>query len=696
MGEVDQRQPPHDGTAEQAVLGGMLLSKDAIADVIERLRGNDFYRPAHQHIFTTIIEMYAEGEPVDAVTVAAELDRRHLLDRIGGAPHLHTLISMVPTAANAGYYADIVAEKAQLRRLVEAGTRIVRYGYAGAEGAEVDDVVSRAQAEIYDITAGRNTEDYAPLEDLLAATMEELDALHNNSGPTHGVPTGITDLDDLTQGLHPGQMIIIAARPGVGKALALDTPLPTPTGWTTMADVTVGDKLIGADGHPTTVLAAAAVMHNRPCYTIEFSDGTTLIADAHHQWPTRRGTRTTKRLGPTRDTIAAAAPLTLRTLKRSAMPMTPYTAGRFLGQQTIRQVPTIPIRDLTPYLRSSITQRRSLLHGLIHGAGHRHGTTTTIRLRPNRPVYQDFVRELLHSLGYVLEPDHPDYTARYHEPQATTPAAVRTVIAVRPIDSVPVRCVQVDNADHTYLAGRAMVPTHNSTLGLDFMRSCSIKHGLTSIIFSLEMSKSEIMMRLLSAEAGIKLADMRAGRMSESDWTTLARRLGDLGTAPLFIDDSPNLTMLEIRAKARRLAQKHDLRLIVVDYLQLLTSGKKFESRQHEVSEFSRNLKLMAKELEVPVVALSQLNRGPEQRQDKKPLISDLRESGSLEQDCDLCLLLHRPDAFTSDDPRAGEADIIVGKHRNGPTAVIPVKHQLPLSRFVNPARDDAAAARRA
>jgi replicative DNA helicase len=207
------------------------------------------------------------------------------------------------------------------------------------------------------------------------------------------------------------------------------------------------------------------------------------------------------------------------------------------------------------------------------------------------------------------------------------------------------------------------------------------------VIFSLEMSKSEIVMRLLSAEAKIKLADMRSGRMSDDDWTRLARRMSEISEAPLFIDDSPNLTMMEIRAKARRLRQRADLRMIVVDYLQLMTSGKRVESRQVEVSEFSRHLKLLAKELEVPVIAISQLNRGPEQRTDKKPMLSDLRESGSLEQDADMVILLNRPDAFERDDPRGGEADLILAKHRNGPTKTVTVAHQLHLSRFANMAR---------
>jgi replicative DNA helicase len=437
------RQPPQDNAAEMSVLGGMLLSKDAIADVLERLRPGDFYRPAHQNVYDAILDLYGRGEPADAVTVAAELDRRGLLRRIGGAPYLHTLISTVPTAANAGFYAGIVAEKALLRRLVEAGTRVVQYGYAGAEGADVTEIVDRAQAEIYDVTEGRTSEDCAPLEDLLQPTMDEIDAIASNGGLARGVPTGFTDLDEVTNGLHPGQMIVIAARPGMGK----------------------------------------------------------------------------------------------------------------------------------------------------------------------------------------------------------------------------------------------------STLGLDFLRCCSIKHQMASVIFSLEMSKSEIVMRLLSAEARIKLADMRSGRMSDDDWTRLARRMSEISEAPLYIDDSPNLMMMEIRAKARRLKQKADLSLIVIDYLQLMTSGKKVESRQQEVSEFSRQLKLLAKELEVPVVAMSQLNRGPEQRTDKKPMLADLRESGAIEQDADMVILLHRPDAFERDDPRGGEADLILAKHRNGPTKTITVAHQLHLSRFTNMAK---------
>ncbi|RBO91547.1 replicative DNA helicase [Nocardia puris] len=530
-GEDFGRQPPHDMAAEQSVLGGMLLSKDAIADVVEVLRPGDFYRPAHQAIYDTVLDLYGRGEPADPVTVAAGLERRGELKRIGGAPYLVTLTQTVPTAANAGYYAEIVAEKAILRRLVEAGTRIVQYGYAGADGQDIAEVVDRAQAEVYEVTERRTTEDFLPLEELLQPTMDEIDSIASRGGISLGVPTGFTELDEITNGLHPGQMIIVAARPGVGKALALDTPLPTPTGWTTMGEVRVGDELLDASGHPTRVLAATETLIDRPCYEVEFSDGTVIVADEEHQWLTTSVLDRTRAVRTTGDIVH-----TLRT----------------------------PGDDLN------------------------------------------------------------------HVVPATAKSATRHIVDVRKVESVPVRCVEVDNADHLYLAGRSMVPTHNSTLGMDFMRSCSIKHGLASVIFSLEMSRTEIVMRLLSAEAKIKLGDMRSGRMSDDDWTKLARRMSEISEAPLFVDDSPNLTMMEIRAKARRLKQRHDLKLVVVDYLQLMTSGKKVESRQQEVSDFSRNLKLLAKELEVPVVAISQLNRGPEQRTDKRPMVSDLRESGCL------------------------------------------------------------------
>jgi replicative DNA helicase len=383
-GDEFERTPPHDLAAEQCVLGGMMLSKDAISDVLDVIKAHDYYRPAHQMVHETILDLYGRGEPADAVTVAAELTKRGDIGRMGGAPYLHTLIASVPTAANAGYYARIVRERAILRRLVEVGTRIVQLGYTG--DGDANELVDRAEAEVYGVTDRRISEDYLPLSEIMPGALDEIEAIGSRGGSLAGVPTGFADLDALTNGLHPGQMIIIAARPAIGK----------------------------------------------------------------------------------------------------------------------------------------------------------------------------------------------------------------------------------------------------SALALDICRAASIKAGQTAVLFSLEMSRNEITMRLLSAEARVPLHAMRTGQLGEDDWTRLARRMSEVVDAPLFIDDSPNMSMMEIRSKCRRLKQRNELKLVVIDYLQLMSSPKRVENRQQEVSELSRSLKLLAKELHVPVVALAQLNRGPEMRTDKRPLLADLRESGCL------------------------------------------------------------------
>ncbi|MFA6575476.1 MAG: DnaB-like helicase C-terminal domain-containing protein [Nocardioides sp.] len=365
------------------------------------------------------------------------------------------------------------------------------------------------------------------------------------------------------------------------------------------------------------------------------------------------------------------------------------------------------------YLRAPEGARRELLAGLldtdgtvVKGVGSCQFAVTNKRLADD--VYELVVglgyrcgrrtkrvqgRSEVSSTCYILNFSTTDDVFRlgrkaalHKEERPTNTARIgrRYVTAVRRVDSVPVRCVQVDNDDHLYLAGESMIPTHNSTLALDFCRAASINNNLASVFFSLEMTRSEITMRLLSAEAKVPLNHIRNGKMDSADWDKLARHMGKVSSAPMFIDDSPNMTMMEIRAKARRLKQRHDLRLIVIDYMQLMSSGRKVESRQLEVSEFSRQIKLLAKELELPIIALSQLNRGPEQRSDKRPMMSDLRESGSLEQDADMVILLHRDDAYEKESTRPGEADLIVAKHRNGATRDITVAFQGHYSRFVD------------
>lgn len=436
---TEQRMLPNDLLAEQCTLGGMLLSQEAIAEVFDAVRGADFYAPKHEIIYSAILELYNRGEPTDVITVTDQLGKTGELVKAGGADYLHTLTSIVPTAANAAFYADIVQEKATLRRLVEVGTKIAQMGYT-AEG-DIVELVNQAQSDVYAVSKAGASEDYVPLYDSIGDAVSLMENAQKRGGEMVGVPTGFSKLDEMTHGLHPGQLIILAARPAVGK----------------------------------------------------------------------------------------------------------------------------------------------------------------------------------------------------------------------------------------------------STLALDIARNAAIKHNRPVIFFSLEMGRAEIAMRLLSAESRIYLQSMRKGALTDNDWSRIASVRGEINSAPLYIDDSPNMTLVEIRAKCRRLAKRVGLEMIVIDYIQLMTSGKKVESRQQEVSEFSRALKLLAKELGVPVIAISQLNRNSERSENKKPELSHLRESGSLEQDADVVVLLHRDDIADREHARAGLADLIVAKQRNGPTGTIEVNFLGQFSKFEDP-----------
>jgi replicative DNA helicase len=363
----------------------------------------------------------------------------------------------------------------------------------------------------------------------------------------------------------------------------------------------------------------------------------------------------------------------------------------------------------TAFLRASEAQRRSLLAGLLDTDG-TVIPTGAVQFSVTSGRLAEDARELIVSLGYrcslttnpvkgrtaatstayTLTFSTTDDVFRlerkrllHKERRGPGRTGKRLITAVRPVPSVPVRCVEVDSADHLYLASRSMVPTHNSTLGLDVARHAAVKAGVPTVVFSLEMSKTELVQRLMCAECTVDMQRLRTGRMEESDWTRLTRSLGKLADAPLFIDDSPGTTMMEIRAKCRRLKQRHGLGLVVVvDYLQLMQPSRRFENRQQEVSEISRSLKLLAKELNVPVVAISQLSRQTESRSDRRPMLSDLRESGALEQDSDVVLFIYRDELYDPESARKGEADFILAKHRNGPTDTVTVTFQGQYSRF--------------
>jgi replicative DNA helicase len=436
------RVPPHNLQAEQSLLGAMLLSRDAIASAVEACGADDFYKPAHGHIFDAITTLYAQGEPADPVTVADELSRARLLDAVGGPATLVSLQADSPATANAGRYAGIIEEHALLRRLIGVAGEIAELGYSLPD--DVATVVDRAESMVFEVAERRVTDSLRPLKDLLADSLDRLAVLNERGDAITGVPTGYLDLDQRLSGLQPSSLVIVGARPAMGKtAFALG-------------------------------IAAHATME-------------------------------------------------------------------------------------------------------------------------------------------------------------------------------------------------AQVPV---------------------LLFSLEMSHSEITQRLLVSEARVESSRIRNGQLMDSDWPKISHAVGRLGEAPLYIDDNPNLTVMEVRAKARRLkARNSGLGLIIIDYLQLMTGKHDAENRQVQISEISRGLKILARELAVPVVALSQLSRQLEGRADKRPMLSDLRESGSIEQDADVVLFLYRDEIYNTDSADRGTAEVIVSKHRNGPTGFTKLAFLDHYTRFANMAR---------
>jgi len=439
-----ERVPPHNLEAEQSLLGSMLLSRDAITSAVEaRVDSSDFYRPAHGHIFDAIWSLYEQGEPVDPVTVAEELRRSGLLEALGGKGALLSIQASTPASANAGHYAKIVSELALLRRLITVSGEIAESAYAQPD--DVTDTVDRAEAMVFEVAEKRISESLVRVFEAVTATVDQLETLYGESDTMTGVPTGYTELDDILLGLQPSNLVVTAARPGMGKT--------------------------------SFALGAAA----------------------------------------------------------------------------------------------------------------------NVAMATGRPV----------------------------------------------------------------------------------------------IFFSMEMGSVELTKRMLAAEARVDAKKLQTGNLNEADWSRLNAAIGHLGESPLFIDDNPHCTVMEMRAKSRRIKARHgDLALVVVDYMQLMSSPRRAESRQVEVSELSRGLKILARELDCPVMALSQLNRQLEYRQDKRPMLADLRESGSIEQDADVVLFIYRDETYNQESDQRGVAEVIIAKHRNGPTGVARLAFLDHFVKFANMAKE--------
>lgn len=424
--------------AEQAVLGSMLISKEAVSKAFQWLSANNLYKDAHVRIFSCMIALFEKGEPIDTVSVVDRLKKKKELESVGGAYYITGLVESVPTTANVEHYAKIVLEKHLLRKLIQVSHEVSKNAFDDTQ--DVDDILDTAESAIFAISEKRLRGGFQHIEPILHETFEKIDAIQSKSGSVTGVPSGLIDLDDMTSGFHPGELIIVAGRPGMGKtALAL------------------------------TMARNAAVLDNI-------------------------------------------------------------------------------------------------------GVG----------------------------------------------------------------------------------------------------------------IFSLEMSNHQLVMRLLCAEGKVDSHLVRTGKLPKSQWKNLSLAVGALADAPIYLDDTPGMSVLEIRAKGRRLKAEKNIGLLIIDYIQLMSGPKNSESRQQEISVISRSLKALAKELEIPVIGLSQLSRAVENRSDRRPQLSDLRESGAIEQDADLVMFLYRPWVYSHEDEDKGKVEIIVSKQRNGPTGKIHATFIDRYARFEN------------
>lgn len=697
---------------EQATLGIAVMAPKLAVDVARALTPEDFFVPANQAVARALMDLTEAREPIDAITVwnrvRANGEERAVPE---GMVYMHTLINMAPPAVTLEAHMKAVKEASARRRLSRLGTLSQELSANPASGSVtgiVDAIRHELDAVSDEVSAGQVPTVAANLDDVIA----EIERI-GTEGAVVGVPTGFPDLDAKLHGLRPGQMITIAGRPAMGKALALDTLIPTPEGWTTMGELAVGDEVLSADGTATQVTAATDVMNNHHCLLVTFSDGTSIVADAGHLWavesvPSRNGIPhgTWTRATYTTEELLESANDTQQFVRiadaiegsECDLPVSPARLGAFLCAAAERHDTEVPESPRIPaaYFRASLKQRIALAHAMFPGGlTFWNNRLTGLRFDTRWEALAEDVQHLLVTLGAapVVEADGDLFTVKvptleeaFRMGDFAENITHRKILSISPVPSVPVRCIQVDAHDHLFLAGPTYIPTHNSTFMLDLVRSAAFQHHKSVLVFSLEMSQQEVITRILSAQGRIEMDSLQTGKLSEEEWQRIHRVYASVTETRMGIDDTPGLTVADIRAKARAFQAEHGLDLIAVDYLQLMTPTRRSESRQQEVSEMSRNLKLIAKEFNVPVIALSQLNRGSEQRSDRRPMLSDLRDSGAIEQDSDVVILLHRDEVYNPE-VRVGEADLIVAKQRSGPTGVVPVVSQLHYSRFMPAAR---------
>jgi replicative DNA helicase len=606
------RLPPSSIDAEMCLLASMMLEKEIIGQAVQIVTGESFFQADHQIIFEVLIKLYEQNRPIDAIIVCDELGKRKLLEEVGGRDYIGKILNTVPSAAHGEHYANIVREKALLRQLIAASNDILRDAYSPHEQAQL--VLDKAEKRIFDIASKKVSNSVVAMEVVLHEVFEMIE----RSGQ-RGLETGFFELDDMMNGLQNGEMIIVAARPSMGKAQPLDAKVLTAGGFKAMADLQVGDELASIDGEPSHVTAMYP-QGRRQVYRITLEDGRRTECCAEHLWRAHSGS--------TR--ILSTAEL-MRNLKHGPV------AIDVLNDETSRKPRLLAAWDCAAESCSS---------------------------------FEDFPGSKLPGLLAVCE----------------RPTTSRVAIAsIVPTRMTTTQCIAVSHPSHLYITDDFIV-THNTAFAMNLIEHIAADSMLPCAVFSLEMSKQQLAQRMLCSRGQIDAHKLRKGMLQAHEYAHLANVVGELAKAPIWVDDSPGLTPMELRAKARRLKLQHDVKCIMIDYMQLMDNPG-VESRQQQISEISRGIKAVARELNVPVIALSQLNRASEGRDGHRPRMSDLRESGSIEQDADVIALLHREDYYRMSEPDFTPdniAEVIIAKQRNGPTGTVKLTFMNKTTRFEN------------
>lgn len=789
--EQPERLPPHNVEAEEAILGSVLLDREVIGRVSGALETRDFYRERNGVIYQAMLDLYERHEPVDYLTLIDELDRTQKLDQVGGVSYLTGLLGVVPTPIHAENYARIVADSAFMRRLISAGGKIATIGFQNQFDTET--ALEKSEQILFDVSNKRANRDFASLSDILRDYLEQLSLLNEGEGIKYGVPSGFVDLDKITAGgFQRSDLIILAARPAMGKAQPLDAQVLTLDGWRRMEDLHLGDELASVDGQPSRVVGVFP-QGERQVHRVTFSDGRSTECCDEHLWKVRY------RDWPAPRVITTAKLREMLTRKRyqgrlwietpsgdfgheAPLPVDPWALGVLLGdgcfsrlmvssadaeilnrlrarlgpelllvsngspsgvdyrirragsgwQKGVQDVVPNPLREavralglhglrsyekfIPPmYLSASRQARLDLLRGLIDTDGwvEDHGSACFVTTSPQ--LAED-VATLTRSLGgicrirpprrklavqgavrkegrpaYVLTISMVDATSVMtleHKRQKTAPTRKiqrrLTVSSIEPSRFTETQCIAVSHPDRTYITDGYVV-THNTSLALGIAANAGLKFGAASAVFSLEMSGAQLAARLLATESGIETTRLRTGNLTEAESRKLGHALGLLAETQIYIDDTPGISVTSLRAKTRRLHAETPLDLVIVDHLQLMTSGNSGGvNRVQEMSEISRQLKGLARELHVPVIALSQLSRAVEQRNPKIPILSDLRESGAIEQDADLVMFIYRDDYYNKDSEKQGIAELHIAKHRNGPTGQVSLLFNQRTTKFLD------------